>query len=397
MKKIFFLFALLASMTASAAVTVTPLSVDYSNKIVTFSVSWPGDAGVDRVWVWIDLSPITGTSPGTFEKAVISEATANVGSILTVSGNTRGFYVTTNPTTVTATLNNVPGQFNWCVYGSDAPPKAVVNAGSGYALRGTKPFTINGSQTVNADTFGAGTCITSITDATGCPGLVEELSAPTSSTNGSRCNAGTVTVSATPPANCTIDWYTTASGSTIVANGTGVTTLTTPAISTTTDYYAASRHLYTGCVSSDRTTVTAAVTNSSGRDELLNSCNCASGLTLIGSYCRDLVADQASTYTGCGIEIKAANQGTLTSYGGEDYLCPGGWRYPTCDEGLCMNKVYTTLGFGDGGSWKHDVIVSGGNATNQPYFYKGNTSCSKETWSTWSRNGGYLQVRCVRN
>jgi P pilus assembly chaperone PapD len=68
MKKILFLCALLASITASAAVTVTPLSVDYSAQKVTFSVSWPGDAAVKRVWVWIDLSPITGTSPGTFEK-----------------------------------------------------------------------------------------------------------------------------------------------------------------------------------------------------------------------------------------------------------------------------------------------------------------------------------------
>ena len=120
MKKLFFLllFPLWGTGGLFAAVTVTPLSVDYSAKKVTFSVSWPVDAAVDRVWVWIDLSPITGTSPGTFEKAEISAATATVGSIETVSGNTRGFYVTTNPSTVSATLSNATSKFNWCVYGS---------------------------------------------------------------------------------------------------------------------------------------------------------------------------------------------------------------------------------------------------------------------------------------
>jgi hypothetical protein len=171
MKKTFFsLFVLLVSITASATVTVTPLSVDYANKKVTFRVAWTGNAANNRVWVWVDLCPVAGTSPGAFAKAVISTPSAIAGSIETVAGNNRGFYVKTNPSTVTATLDNADGKFNWCAYGSDFPPNAVDN-GSRYTLKGSPPFIINGSTEWSANTYSGGT-INSLTDATGCPGLL---------------------------------------------------------------------------------------------------------------------------------------------------------------------------------------------------------------------------------
>ncbi|MDR3134409.1 MAG: hypothetical protein LBU42_10405 [Prevotellaceae bacterium] len=177
MKKIFFsllLFPLLGAGGLSAAVTVTPLSVDYSTKKVTFKVSWTGAAANNRVWVFVDLCPVAGTSPGTFAKAVISGATATAGSIDPVSLNGRGFYVTANPSTVTATLSNATGKFNWCAYASDFPPNAKDKTGGGYDLKGTPPFIITtsiGTETVNVYTYSGGT-ITALTDATGCPGVL---------------------------------------------------------------------------------------------------------------------------------------------------------------------------------------------------------------------------------
>ena len=174
MKKIFFLFALLASITASATVTVTPLSVDYSTQKITFSVSWTGTAANNRAWVWVDLCPVTGTTAGAFAKAEISGATATAGNIDAATLNGRGFYVTANPSTVTATLSNASGNFNWCAYGSDYPPNAVDNSSGGYALKGSPPFIITtsaGTTEVNATTFSGGT-ITALTDATGCPGVL---------------------------------------------------------------------------------------------------------------------------------------------------------------------------------------------------------------------------------
>jgi hypothetical protein len=167
----FFFFTMLASITTSATVTVTPISVDYPNKKVTFRVAWTGTPANNRVWVWVDLCPVAGTSPSAFAKAVISAATGSgvVGGTL----NERGFYVNVNGATVTATLSNATGKFNWCAYGSDFPPNAS-NSGSSYILKGSPPFIITtaaGTAAVSAKTYTGGS-ITALTDATGCPGVL---------------------------------------------------------------------------------------------------------------------------------------------------------------------------------------------------------------------------------
>jgi uncharacterized protein (TIGR02145 family) len=90
----------------------------------------------------------------------------------------RGFYLIGNSSgafdaTVTVTLATpVNTKFNACVYASDWPPNATLQPGGGYILKGTPPFIINGAIVEPTHTFGAGTCIYSITDSTGCPGFV---------------------------------------------------------------------------------------------------------------------------------------------------------------------------------------------------------------------------------
>ncbi|MDR3132767.1 MAG: hypothetical protein LBU42_01930 [Prevotellaceae bacterium] len=176
MKKIFFL-AMFANLAASATVTVTPLSTDYSTNKVTFKVEWTGTPYNNHVWVWVDLCPIVGTSPGTFEKAVISAVSVTSGTYTDLNG--RGFFVTANGTTVTATLSNAYGKFNWCAYGSDYPPNVLANTNSSYTLAGTPPFKLIASNGATSLTVSGTTIATSavtftpatITDATGYPGL----------------------------------------------------------------------------------------------------------------------------------------------------------------------------------------------------------------------------------
>jgi hypothetical protein len=83
---------------------------------------------------------------------------------------------------------------------------------------------------------------------------------PTSPVNGSRCGTGTVSLSATPVAGATIDWYDVPTGGAVLAGGTGVNSFTTPSIAGTTTYYAESRNT-SGCagVSASRTAVIASV------------------------------------------------------------------------------------------------------------------------------------------
>ena len=169
---------MLISVVAGAAVKITPLNTKYSTQEVTFKVEWQNSSVPynNRVWVWVDFCPVTGTIPATsFSTATITNATKTGGNGTITGATTRGFFIeyanaTNVGTTVTATLSNAPaGKFNWCAYGSDFPPNAYVSGGS-YTLRGSPPFVVNGSTLAASVTHYVGN-ITSLTDATGAPGI----------------------------------------------------------------------------------------------------------------------------------------------------------------------------------------------------------------------------------
>jgi len=77
--------------------------------------------------------------------------------------------------------------------------------------------------------------------------------------NGSRTNAGVVSLSVTTGTGITADWYANSTGGNVLSGGSGNLSYTTPSISSTTTYYVQSRNLSTGCVSSSRTAVVATV------------------------------------------------------------------------------------------------------------------------------------------
>jgi len=82
--------------------------------------------------------------------------------------------------------------------------------------------------------------------------VVNSTASVSNTTPGSRCGAGTVTISATPSSG-TIRWYSAATGGTLLFTG---NSFTTPSISTTTTYYA---EAYNGCTSTSRTAVIATI------------------------------------------------------------------------------------------------------------------------------------------
>jgi hypothetical protein len=189
--KIFFLFAMLVSVAANATVTVTPISTDYAAKKVTFKVAWTNSPTApynNRVWIWIDFCPVNGVTLQSFSTATITSPTKS-GSGTITGLNGRGFFIeyaaTNAGTTVTATLSNASGKFNWCVYGSDYPPNATVANGT-YTLKGTSPFIVNGTMTLGAGAITySGGCITSLTDQTGCPGIINYASISAGAINSS--------------------------------------------------------------------------------------------------------------------------------------------------------------------------------------------------------------------
>jgi uncharacterized protein (TIGR02145 family) len=172
MKKLYY-FLLLLPLWGSGGLSAQ-VSVELMGKTspqVFFTVSWGAKAPYNnKIWV---LAQVSTSGIGAEERALVTEVSATGATASTVTGH-RGFWLETagsnGSATVTATLDIAPGveNFNWCVYAFDYPPNAVLQSDGTYKLRGTPPFTINGDP-VLTNTFGAGTCITSITDATDNP------------------------------------------------------------------------------------------------------------------------------------------------------------------------------------------------------------------------------------
>jgi gliding motility-associated-like protein len=86
---------------------------------------------------------------------------------------------------------------------------------------------------------------------------VNPIPAQPTITAGARTGTGTVILSASVPAGITVDWYSAASGGTLLSSGS--VNYTTPSISSTTNYFALARNISTGCVASARTSVTATI------------------------------------------------------------------------------------------------------------------------------------------
>jgi hypothetical protein len=129
-------------------------------------------------------------------------------------------------------------------------------------------LTGDGSAATFSSSFGAGIYSAwTIPGGTFCPAEVtgtHEVSEiplptmPTAASTYSRCGSGTVTFNATAPGSCTIDWYTSSTGTTRVSGGSSITSIS-PSLTATTTYHAQARNTTTGCVSTTRLAVTGTV------------------------------------------------------------------------------------------------------------------------------------------
>ncbi|MDR3134028.1 MAG: hypothetical protein LBU42_08435 [Prevotellaceae bacterium] len=198
MKKILFLFAMLASVAATAqTLNIQIAGIDYSTKIITCDLSWTGRNTANhlaKVWVFIDYRAVTNNVPtGNWQRAPVTGATvtqnaAGSATASTVSGNTSGVWVTgasavdnfTGQVILQLDKNaSLPEKFNACIYATDFPPGAYYTTPGSVDFKGTLPFYItynDGSlATVTSPTNyppESGKTITAVTDATACPGIV---------------------------------------------------------------------------------------------------------------------------------------------------------------------------------------------------------------------------------
>ncbi|MDR1681087.1 MAG: hypothetical protein LBS12_04795, partial [Prevotellaceae bacterium] len=227
---------------------------------LTFDISWTAPPSAtpnhrDSIWLFADYRIVNADgSTGAWTPASITVAmiTSGAGTLITSTLPGRGFFLdghglATLNTTIRVTLDApVNERFNACVYASDWPPNATLNAGGGYTLKGTTPFIINNTITENTHTFAPGTCVTDITDATGCPGFVRNTAFAAGeilSTGETICAGGTpgainsITPFSGGDNNLTYSWY---KDGVLISGATGEN-YTPPA----SDAAAAGTHTYT--------------------------------------------------------------------------------------------------------------------------------------------------------
>jgi PKD repeat protein len=172
---------IIAASPASRAVSIKTISANYSaaTPTVTFELSWAAGTRDCRhhssVWVFVDYRPASGATAGSWTRAQVKGMPVTTGgSITKVAGNSTGFWLHGSAGTFSATIT-VPvavssPAFPWCAYATDYPPNATEHDGY-YSLHGAVPFTVNGVTLGAHDKMYRG-CITSLTDATGCPGIL---------------------------------------------------------------------------------------------------------------------------------------------------------------------------------------------------------------------------------
>jgi hypothetical protein len=415
MKKLFFLFAMIASVAASAQVTfVELLSANYTNKTVTFRVWWNAgsrnDTHLSKVWVWVDYIKVNSnntTSGNSWTRAEIS--TVSGGATSYDGSNRKGFWLEGNASTnysatLTAQLNITETKFNWCAYVSDYPPNATMANGT-YTLKGTPPFTINGTITENGKKY-SGACITSLTDATACPGIISYSAFSAGALgNGSWGSMGEfLNVGGTPlsivsttaasggSGKITYKWF----KNNVEISGATATTYLPPK----TDAASAGTFNYT-------------------RKSYDGVCNTA-GTTASGTW-KNIVGGPASTVTGCNIAVAMYDLTKQLNWSDANAACSSlgsGWRLPTGPESqdcLCtyrkalnLKLTATTAAY-----WLSTIVTNINNSgdpncccgqatygmlhvAEPPSSGWGGLPCSSADW-TWCPTVATVYVRCVRN
>ncbi len=73
------------------------------------------------------------------------------------------------------------------------------------------------------------------------------------------------------------------------------------------------------------------------RNQAISDGACCSGLTAVGGYCRDLTADKAVKFSGCGYDLEVETMNRIPSASWwTTQICPSGWRQALVDEYQCF-------------------------------------------------------------
>ncbi|MDR0581581.1 MAG: hypothetical protein LBG31_01320 [Prevotellaceae bacterium] len=338
MKKIFFLFTMLTSVVAGAQrttpVTIANTKVDYSTKTVTFDLSWKGSDATHRDEVWVFVDIQPVTGANTLGSW--SPATLVPGATTVAAGSGNQY------SSLTHTVESGNTRGIWV---------------KGTASNTTRAFAATVKVTLVSGTPAEFNACAYATDYP-----------PNAQITSGSYSSGTYTLKGTKP---------------FVINGASTVSATT---------YSAAR------INSITDATQCPGYRCSLRDEAVGAVGCCTGLTAIGSYCRDLAAEAAIAYTCNGVIIEAKNTvNSRTTWTTANTSCTSiGWRLPTAEEVACRKKAgqlydgpcATNITCTDCDIWVSDgtgCYISQNNAINC-------NSCSGCACGT-----GTAQYFCVRN
>ena len=282
---------------------------------------------------------------------------------------------------VTVTYSTI-GSLNWYTVSSGG---SLISSGSSF-----DPTLVSGSGISNTNTAGSLTYYVECSLNPGCRGsgnfIINALPNTPTPGNASRCEAGTLTISATPASGETIDWYAAASGGSALL--TSSNSYTTPSISATTIYYAQARNTANGCLSASRAAVTATVKAATSSSSTVSVCDSYSwngnNYTSSGIY-----SYQTTNAVGCdsiailNLTITASTNNTTTTTVCDTYT----WA--------ANSQVYTASGNFTYVSGCHTeylnltIISSTNNTTTE-------STCDSYTWAvngqTYTSSGSYTSA-----
>jgi PKD repeat protein len=139
------------------------------------------------------------------------------------TSNPTGTACTGQTVQYTSTSTGSPSSYSWSFTGGTPATSTLQNPTVTYSLAGTYTAALTATNAMGSNTSTQTNYIT-----------INETPSLTSTTPGSRCGSGTVSLSASSSIG-TISWFSAASGGTALGNG---STFSTPTISTNTTYYA---------------------------------------------------------------------------------------------------------------------------------------------------------------
>lgn len=295
---------------------------------------------------------------------------------VTVSGNVAASATNFTVTTPVITINTHPASSTTVCAGSTAALSVTASGDAGLIYKWKRSSTSGGTYTDISDgggyagtttatlsitttsTFGAGFYRCEVSSATAAPVLsnVASLNFTTvtpPTTNGANgCNPAAVTLTASGAANGQYRWYTTASGGTAIA-GAANSTLVTPQLSATTDYYVA---INDGTCESTRVLARATITTCNPPVIETRSVSTQIGGTitinlipLITAANLDISSLEVVALPGSGASASIDGAGVLTiNYTGLSFIGTESIRISACDmNARCSEQTFNIEVAGD--------------------------------------------------